>query len=489
MTKPLHTFIVSDIHLADAELGLPGRSLWKRYKRPKFFIDQSFRRLLQYLEGEIGSDPAELILNGDIFDFDSVMRLPLHTSLHLSWLERKRGLYPEEEKSRFKMEVILADHPVFVNAVREFIQKGHSVVFIVGNHDMELHWPQVQREILRALQLAEDEEKRVRFCEWFYISNGDTAIEHGNQYDDYCVTTDPIHPFIKKGRRIQVRLPFGDIAGRYMTNGMGLFNPHVESSFLMELPEYFKFFYKYAIRVDPLLPFNWLWGASVSFWVAITDGLLPAMRDPLFIEQRVQEVAEKSNATPEMVRTLKELKVHSAIYNPLKIARELWLDRFFMLSFIAFLSFQLYLFINVMVPIPGIWLALFFILFTPGLVFYSRNIKSVVIETMGEIFKNAPMVAKITCTRRVVFGHTHRELHTSVDQVEVINTGTWSPAFKDPECRESFGKKCFAWIRPRAGSDDQAEHAELAERCERRERIADLYVWNDPGLEKVPERR
>jgi hypothetical protein len=93
---------------------------------------------------------------------------------------------------------------------------------------------------------------------------------------------------------------------------------------------------------------------------------------------------------------------------------------------------------------------------------------------MEEIFKNAPMVARITRTRRVVFGHTHRELHTSVDQIEVINTGTWSPAFKDPECRESFGKKCFAWIRPQLQSE---------------ERIADLYIWNDPGLEKVPERR
>jgi hypothetical protein len=117
---------------------------------------------------------------------------------------------------------------------------------------------------------------------------------------------------------------------------------------------------------------------------------------------------------------------------------------------------------------------LFFALLTPGLIFYARNIKSVVVETMEEIFKNAPMVARITGTKRVVFGHTHRELHTAVDQVEVLNTGTWSPAFKDPECREAFGRKCFAWIRtPEQGGD----------------RVSDLFVWNDPGLEKVPEKK
>ena len=78
MNPRLHTFVVSDLHLTDAELGLPGKSLWKRYKRPKFFIDQSFQRFINFAISEAGDDPVELVLNGDVFDFDSVMRLPLH---------------------------------------------------------------------------------------------------------------------------------------------------------------------------------------------------------------------------------------------------------------------------------------------------------------------------------------------------------------------------------------------------------------------------
>lgn len=475
MSSRLHTVVLSDIHLADAELGQPGRSLWKRFKRPKFFIDQSFKRLLRFIQAEAKDDPIELVLNGDIFDFDSVMRLPLHTSFNVSWIEKKRGLFPEEEKSRFKMEVILGDHPVFFDAIRDFIQKGNSLVFVIGNHDIELHWPLVQKEILKFLRLTEEEEARVRFCEFIYVSNGDTAIEHGNQYDDYCVANSPIHPFIKIGKRVEVRLPFGNIAGRYMTNAMGLFNPHVESTFIMTLPEYFRFFYKYAIRVQPLLPLTWAWSAVVAFWVAVADGLLPAMRDPLYVEQRVNGIAEKANASPEMIRTLNELRVHSAIFNPLKIAQELWLDRLLILMFISFMSFQIYAVLNLIVPVSLGWWLLSFFLFFPGLVYYSTKIKSVIVETMEELFRNAPLVARITKTQRVIFGHTHRELHTSVDQVEVINTGTWSPAFKDPECREMFGRKCFAWIRHTSP--------------EATDRSADLYEWLDPGLNKVPMKK
>jgi UDP-2,3-diacylglucosamine pyrophosphatase LpxH len=478
MGSKVHTIVMSDLHLTDAELGQPGKSLWKRYKRPKFFIDQSFKRFMNFIQQEVKQESPdskiELVLNGDIFDFDSVMKLPLHTRFHISPLERKRGLFPEEDKSRFKMQVILTDHSVWVDVLRDFIQNGHSVVFVIGNHDIELHWPMVQKELLLFLKLKPEEEYRVRFCEWFYISEHDTTIEHGNQYDDYCVATNPIHPLIKKGRRVQVRLPFGNITSRYMINGMGLFNPHADSSFLMTLPEYFRFFYKYSIRVHPWLPLSWLWSSMVSFVIALGDGLLPAMKDPMYIEQRVEEIATKAKATPQIVRTLRELHTHAAIFNPFKIARELWLDRFLLLAFIAFMSFQIYVLIRMWVPISWLWFFLFFIVFMPFLFFYARNIKSEVNQSAEEALRQAPLIAQITKTNRVIFGHTHRKMHTFVDQTEVINTGTWSPAFKDPECRVPLTKRCFAWIRTKKGDE---------------KRTSELYYWKDPGIEVIAVRK
>ena len=246
--RGLHTVVLSDVHLADAEIPPPDNPLWKRYKHPDLFVDGSLKRLLEELQRQIDG-PIELVLNGDLFDFDSVMVIPESPDFPVSWLERRRGLNAQEPKSRFKIRRILQDHPMFVQALRAFLLEGHRVVFVIGNHDIELHWPSVQKEIRDHFDLPEDLRRNVSFAEWFYISGGDTLIEHGSQYDAYCLCSNPIFPLIRKGSKRSVRLPFGNLAGRYMTNGMGLFNPHVESSFIMSLREYLIFFFKHLIRI------------------------------------------------------------------------------------------------------------------------------------------------------------------------------------------------------------------------------------------------
>ncbi len=94
-----------------------------------------------------------------------------------------------------------------------------------------------------------------------------------------------------------------------------------------------------------------------------------------------------------------------------------------------------------------------------------------------EAIAQAPLIASITKVKRVIFGHTHREMHIETGSVEVINVGTWSPAFKDPECKESYGKKCFAWIKP----DPHVESGVNGSVP----RIAELYEWKDPGMIQV----
>src|SRR3954469_18784503 len=98
-SRATHTIVVSDIHLADAEPPHPHNPLWKRFKRPAHFVDRTFRKFLEHLQTSITGD-KELVLNGDIFDFDSVMVLPDDGLFHINWLERARGMNAEEGKSR-----------------------------------------------------------------------------------------------------------------------------------------------------------------------------------------------------------------------------------------------------------------------------------------------------------------------------------------------------------------------------------------------------
>ncbi|MCB0393578.1 MAG: hypothetical protein KDD25_03425, partial [Bdellovibrionales bacterium] len=390
----------------------------------------------------------ELVLNGDIFDFDSCLVLPEDAPYEISWLEKLRGLHPEEPKSSFKIRAILDDHPIWVDALRRFIKKGNHLIFVIGNHDLELHYPQVQRDIIERLNLDDEEKARVRFCAWFYISNNDTLIEHGNQYDPYCLAQTPIAPMIQKFNRVAIRIPFGNLATRYMINGMGFFNPHVDSNYIMSAKEYVQFFIKYVWRAQPLLLWTWFWGAGMTLLQAFVDLLKPSLKDPLTIEDRIEDIAKKSNATPRMVREMKELSAHPAAFNPFLIARELWLDRAILVLVFALLLFQLFAYINLVFKLSFFWIFIPFALFIPFFIFYSKAFHSNVHRYKEPDERILALTSRITRVNRVVYGHTHIYRHEYFGSVEHLNSGTWSPAFLDIECTKPFGKKTFVAIEP-----------------------------------------
>ncbi len=97
MDANLLTFIVSDMHLSEAQEVDPERPLWMAYKYREFFIDDDFARFLDYIQ-EQADEPIELILNGDIFDFDNVTihpRLTDRKSRVNFWrLVKKAGFSP-----------------------------------------------------------------------------------------------------------------------------------------------------------------------------------------------------------------------------------------------------------------------------------------------------------------------------------------------------------------------------------------------------------
>ena len=450
------TAVISDLHLSEAEPLDPKRPLWKKYKTKEFFFDDVFVKFLEEIQKKAAQKARsknlpyqiELILNGDILDFDSVTKLPEDPIYRISWIERSRGLFPEEDKSLFKLQAILDDHPDFFQALRSFVQDGHKVVFIAGNHDVELLYPKLQQALVAHLNLQKEEQERIKFCSWFYISNGDTLVEHGHQYDPYCVVQNPIHPMIRLFNRAELRLPFGNLASRFMINGMGYFNPHVDSNYIMGIKEYVRFFLKYMLRTQPLLMWTWLWSATATFAKAFTDRLLPAMKDPLTTETKIEEIARISNATPRMVRELNEIKVHPASSNPFLIARELWLDRAFLLLFVFLLIFQIFTIIKLNFDISFFWMFIPILLFVPFFMFYTNSFRSAVHSFKEPQEKLLNMSSHICKVDRIVYGHTHVIRHEYIGLIEHLNPGTWSPAFLDVECTQQFSKRMYVWIEP-----------------------------------------
>lgn len=446
--KATYTAVVSDLHLCEAEPVHKKFPLWKKYKTREFFFDEQFKIFLEDIHRQAGNQKIELVLNGDIFDFDSVLYQPPHPTYYISWLEKKRGLEPEEEKSVDKVKVILNDHKVWCESLRWFIGQGHRVIFVVGNHDLELHWKNVQVEILNILNLTAEERTRVRFVEWFYISNKDTLIEHGNQYDPYCLCQDPINPFIINYNRIQVRLPFGDWACRYLINGMGYFNPHRDSNYLMSLLEYMKFFFKYMVKTQPFIVWTWFWSSVATFWRTLKSNLQKPLSDPLTVEQRVEGIAHRSNATPRIVRELSALFVKPAVLNPLQIMKELWLDRAFLVLISLFVLFQIFILIQQIYALSFFWMFIPILILLPPFMLYVRTIESHIGAYKKPNEQILTTSALITKVNRVVYGHTHDVRHELIGGVEHLNSGTWSPAFSDVECTMSYDSKTFIWIEP-----------------------------------------
>ena len=467
-----HMIVLSDIHLSDAEPFNPDRPLWKKYKSRDLFIDDSFQRFLEYIVSQVNGEPIELVLNGDIFDFDSILQLPEVPQFPISWLERHRGLDPLEEKSLFKLSVIIRDHPVWFKALRDFLMPGKNrLVFIIGNHDCELHWNSLQKHVIGHLDLPEKIEQHVRFCEWFYISNQDTLIEHTHQYDAYNMCMNPINPTIKMGRSVWVRLPFGNLANKYIVNGIGLINPHVESSYIMSIREYIQFFTKYLLRVQPLLFWTWFWGACVTLVYSVREGLHPALRDPLTQEKLIEDIAKRANSTPRIVRELRSLHVYPAVYRPWILFRELWLDRLILFFGVFFISFQIFSTMRIFSDVSSWWFLTPMMLLLPLFLLYARSVKSDVYRMQRVVYKKIPLCATITGVSRIIQGHSHRHEHFGLEGIEILNSGTWSPAYKDVECTDPYGQKCFVWIK----------------KTNKKKRECALFEWQETGIRLIPE--
>lgn len=129
--------------------------------------------------------------------------------------ERRYGFLPTQAKSMARLYFIYRGHPLFFRALGWFVGRGHRVVFLRGNHDLELFWPGVQallrRFVAREIPSAFDSdrppsppdlEQQIRFDPaWFYYHPGLFYAEHGNQYEPIDSCPNFLRPLLPSDRR------------------------------------------------------------------------------------------------------------------------------------------------------------------------------------------------------------------------------------------------------------------------------------------------
>ena len=421
--------VLSDLHLCDVEEHADG---WKAYKRRRYLFDDDIAALVSRFLDE--GDPQEervLVLNGDIIDFDVVTAVPEDPPWPVSRRERKRGLDPCEDKSRWKLERVLEQHGTFIETLARFIADGHQLVYVAGNHDSDLHFPRVREAFLAAIARRAEalalpfDGTRVHFEPWFYYVPGEIYVEHGQQYDYYTSFRYILSPFVP-GAPPRIALPMGNLSNRYLMTQMGFFNPHA-SDYILNVYSYVVHWLRYYAFSRRSIAINWFLGSLLVLARLLVTKRKVRQAPPDEAALLAAHGAAKGIPV-ETLQALDRLKRPPITNRVFRIVREFWIDRLLMAVIMTSGTIALAL-----VPIP-LWIKLMVPL-TAFPLFYFIYEEAVHGETIFSAEREYPAlaqrIARILPTKVVALGHSHKPMLLPLGKgVTYVNTGTWAPIFR-----------------------------------------------------------
>jgi hypothetical protein len=189
--------------------------------------------------------------------------------LKLSKTEHRHGLGTSWQEVVWKLTHVYRGHREFFAGLAWFIACGNDVILLKGNHDLELHWPQVHnghfphtladayqdlldgspigpsfdnfptellsnlpdvdefRALLPAYVLGQphtSEGKRFTFQDWFYCEEDLIYVEHGNQYEPLDSSVKFLAPKLPSDPK-RIELPWGAFMTRYVYNKIVAVHP------------------------------------------------------------------------------------------------------------------------------------------------------------------------------------------------------------------------------------------------------------------------
>jgi UDP-2,3-diacylglucosamine pyrophosphatase LpxH len=120
---------------------------------------------------------TELVINGDLVDF--LAESDEQNSTVLSWTPVK-----EQAAAVRAMDTIALRVPNVFESLRDFTGAGNQLTVLLGNHDIELSFPEVRGTLERLLS-KDGRNIRFIFDNEAYTPSPNVLIEHGNRYDRF----------------------------------------------------------------------------------------------------------------------------------------------------------------------------------------------------------------------------------------------------------------------------------------------------------------
>lgn len=205
--RPKYKVVVSDFHLGKGRYFRDGT----QNILEDFIYDREFAEFLTYYRsGSYADADVELILNGDILNLLQIDTYGVHTHL-----------ITERSVVR-SLEKIIQGHPEFFHALKRFASTpGHTISYVIGNHDAGMLWTGPKRLFSEACGAE------VRFYDVAYRFDG-IHVEHGQQYERFSAM-DMDKPFITRGLPEPVlNLPWGSLFVAVLLPRIKQGRPHVD---------------------------------------------------------------------------------------------------------------------------------------------------------------------------------------------------------------------------------------------------------------------
>ncbi|MBI5544855.1 MAG: hypothetical protein HY901_13275, partial [Deltaproteobacteria bacterium] len=314
-------------------------------------------------------------------------------------------------------------------------------VYVLGNHDRELHFPKVQRVLEDALEARGAPKGALRIEPWFFYAPGEIYAEHGQQYDHYGSFRYLLWPVVRQGGEDAIAVSMGNLSNRLLMSRMGYFNPHA-SDYILNVFAYVAHWLRCYAFTRRSLALNWFLGSLLVIFQMLRTRRLLRRAPPQHVE-RLAQVARQKGLKPAAVRALARLQSKPITGRLYRLVRELWIDRALIAAVMTMTTLGLWLssaptWAKVLVPLSTFPL-LYFI--------YEALVEGETIFTIETtIPRLARTISRVLPARVVTFGHTHkpRQIPLSRDAV-FVDTGTWAPVTR-PRRRDRLAPGSRTWL-------------------------------------------
>ncbi|MGB0647021.1 MAG: hypothetical protein ACPGQS_07590 [Bradymonadia bacterium] len=448
---PVKYTIISDLHLghtlrSQTERLRSGAPLAFSKLRTVVKMDRALSFFFEtvLLNGAVAATERVLVLNGDIFDFLHVDVQPETGTFQTPPIdgsqEKLYGLSFEESRSRWKLGLIAQLHRRVFEAFARFVSAGGRIVFVIGNHDVDLCFESIQHDLRSYILDKVPSEARVKSEDaiqiepWFFLSPPFVYMEHGHRFDPYTTFADPLVP-TSIFESAQLAPNFAHFGLRYFANRV----PSFPIYDLEQAPwtKIYGWVRSHSIRESMLA----LWAAFHFFFMYWTAMLSERREwhenqgDNRFARrERLVHIARRFGWNQRRVYLLDALKADPVGHSAAVFVRALQLDR-----------------IAILIGLTLFWVALamsnyharFSFALLLGLFamalwwFLDRGRPHADLHPqLGDIANDIGRIARVPI---VVFGHTHQATCESHGRVIWLNPGSWEHLAHDGHHDEEPG--------------------------------------------------